>query len=173
MSKKIFSIYPRTKDAQVMGLKTEKGRLDFGGKTVINTSNASLAREIEDKYGAKVGGSAMVVHDEQLSNAKDSGSWDIVKTARGDAVKNLHNYTFGAESGTYAENYERIFRSKPTKIDEAQKVIAKNHLSHFVWVWNTHDDHGEWEFGFRLFGFEFKHKYHGKTLVDMMGLKEQ
>ncbi len=113
MPKKHFSIYPRTKEAMLNGLSLDRGTLDFKGKTIINTSDASLAREVQEKYGDKKGGSTFVVHDEQLSRAKDSGTWDIVRTPRGDdVVKTLHNYKFGASSLAYQENYERIFGHK-------------------------------------------------------------
>ena len=114
MSKKIYSIYPRTKQAAIRGLATEKGGIEFKGRSVINTSNEKLAKEIEERYGQKRGGEAFVVHDEQLSRAKDSGTWDIVKKRGGGvAVKTTHRYFFGGSpSQSYDENYERIFGHK-------------------------------------------------------------
>jgi len=114
MPKKMYSIYPRTKRAAVRGLATDKGGLDFNGRSVINTSNEKLAKEIEEKYGQKQGGEVFVTHDEQLSQAKASGTWDIVPQKRGGiAVKRTHRFFFGgSESSSYDENYERIFGHK-------------------------------------------------------------
>lgn len=114
MPKKYYSIYARTKEAVVTGLPLSGGKsLEFNGKSVIQTANASLAKEVQEKYGDKKGGSAFVVHDEQLSRAKASGSWDIVRTPKGDdTVKTLHNYHFGQGSQAYQDGYERIFGHK-------------------------------------------------------------
>lgn len=114
MAKKIYSIYPRTKRAMVRGLATDKGGFDFKGRSVVNTSNESLAKEIQEKYGQRDGGEVMVVHDEQLSKAKDSGTWDV-KTGRngGVTLKVTHKYFFGGSpSSAYDDNYEKIFGHK-------------------------------------------------------------
>lgn len=145
MPKKFFSIYPRTKEAMTHGLQTSRGLFDFGGKTIINTSNEKLAREMEEKYGQRQGGQVMVVHDEKLSKAKDSGSWDIIKTKRGDVVKNLHNYTFTANKP-----------KPPTLIDNLKKIFNGKGWYWFFWCWDTMNPQYKREIGVRFFGMEFK-----------------
>lgn len=143
MPKKFFSIYPRTKGAMLHGLKTDKGMFDFAGKTVINTSNASLVREIEEKYGGKRG-SVDIVHDEQLSKAQDSGAWDIVKTKKGDALKTLHAYQFTV-----------IKPPPPDFIERTRKFILKHGLNPYVWLWDIRNKKNKRVVGFRVFGFEY------------------
>jgi hypothetical protein len=166
MAKKVFSIHARTKDAMKNGLKTDRGVFDFGGKTVVNTSNASLAKELQDKYGSRQGGDVIVSHDEQLSKALDSGSWDIKNGSSGVSVKTLHNYTFGASNGAYSENYERIFRKvERSRMEKVQDFLLRHRLASLAWVWNAELD-GKWEFGVRLFGWlEFKRSYNGPKSI--------
>lgn len=149
MPKKHFSIYARTKEAMLNGLQTERGLFDFRGKSSVNTTNASLVRELEEKYPDQV----YSVHDETLSKARDSGSYDIVKTKDGDRVHSLHNYTFSV--------------SKPAPLNAAQKIqkwLTKNGLNGYVWVWDYVGikDHCR-HVGIRTTWFEYDHKIANKS----------
>ena len=139
MAKKYWSIYARSKEAMTQGIQTSKGTLNFGGKTMVNTSDERLVKEIGEKHKTE----AYAVHDEQLSKAKDSGSWDVISDSKGTRVKNLHNYTFSAT------------KPKPkTYLDKLKAIIIRYSLSNYLWFWEV-EHKGVKEKGIRFFGKEF------------------
>ena len=135
------------------GLDVEKGHIDFRGRTVINTSNESLAREIDEKHGKKGSAAAYVVHDEQLSKARTSESYDIVHGKRGPYVHAVHNYTF------------TMIKPKPLTIaDKVKRFISGRGLFWFFWYWDTINPKYNREIGVRIFGLEFKKEFPQETL---------
>lgn len=140
MAKKYFSIYPRTKEAQVYGIQTQNGAVNFGGKTVFNTSDAGLVEAIKEQHKKD----AYVIHDEQLSKAYDSGNWDVVQSQGTTSLKTLHNYTFT--------------QSKPnplTLTDRLKRFITRRGLTSYFWIWDVVNANKKREVGIRLFGVEF------------------
>src|SRR5258706_3651299 len=96
-SKKVYTIYPRTKDAQQNGIVTSKGkRISFKGKTLLNTQSKELYEEIQAQPDQ-----AYAVHDEQFTKAKASESWDITPKH---TLKLTHKFFFGASNSPEAEN---------------------------------------------------------------------
>ena len=139
MAKKFWTIYPRTKEAQVQGLQTDKGVVDFGGKTSLNTSDEGLVKAVNEQHKSN----AYAVHDEQLSKAYDSGSWDVIQDNKGVRVKNLHNYTFTVTKP-----------KKSTRLEEFKKWLSRKGLSNYFWFWDI-EHNGKHETGVRILGKEF------------------
>lgn len=105
MTKKVYTIYPRTREAQENGLVTSKGkRISFKGKTMINTTNKALVEEVQAQPLE-----AYAVHDEQFTKARASESYDI--TPRG-TLKLTHKYFFGAMDSPEAEKFWRRYERK-------------------------------------------------------------
>ena len=139
MSKKWYSVHARTKEAQLYGIDTAEGHIDFKNKSTFNTSDERVVKAL-----AAHKTDAYAVHDEQLSKAYDSGSWDLKETSNGMTVKNLHNYTF------------TVTKPKPpTRWDKIKKFLVGKRLSWFFWYWNTINPKYKREIGFRLFGVEY------------------
>lgn len=169
MPKKWWSIHARTKDAQLHGIDTAEGHVSFGGKGVFNTSDERVVKAIEAHKA-----DAFSFHDEQLTKAYDSQSWDVVETKDGAKVKTLHNYKFGSTS-SFAdawEEFEKRRKDKPRtaldeqppvefpialpKVDKWKKFLTEKKLSWFFWYWDTINPKYKREIGFRFFGMEFK-----------------
>ena len=144
MAKKMYSIYPRTKEAQVDGVSTENGIVNFNGKTVYNTSDEGLVKAVQANHKLD----AYAVHDEQLSKAYDSGSWDIIQDSKGTRLKNLHNYTFTATKP-----------KKLTRLDKLKKFIMQRGWTFYFWFWDSVNLNGNKEIGIRFFGVEFLKEY--------------
>jgi hypothetical protein len=139
MPKKWWSIHARTKEAQQFGIDTEEGHVNFGGKSVFNTSNEKIVKAIEAHKD-----SAFSFYDEQLTKAYDSGSWDVKENDGGTSVKMLHNYTFS------------VSKPKPlTRWEKIKKFLAGKNLYWFFWYWNTINPKKNREIGVRIFGVEF------------------
>jgi hypothetical protein len=108
MTKKVYTIYPRTKDAQENGLLTSKGRrVSFKGKTMINTTSKELVEEVEAQPLE-----AYAVHDEQFTKARASGQWDVTPAGK---LKLTHNYFFGSSNSPEAEKFWRRYKRKQKK----------------------------------------------------------
>ena len=93
--KKTHRIYARDRNAVLDGLKTSKGKVEFGTKTAVYV-DADTAKEVDERYGLKsMDESVMVVKDEQFDRAVNGEKWDVVRDSkRGDWVKTLHRYRF-------------------------------------------------------------------------------
>ena len=134
MAKKVWTIYPRTKAAQTNGIQTEKGLVTFEGRSSFNTTNEKVVKAINEQHR----GEAYTVHDETLSKAMDSGSWDIVKGKKGDYVKSLHNYTFTVPKP-----------KPPAWFDKLKSYLTRHRLTFYLWFWDV-----DTEKGIRIFGKE-------------------
>ena len=141
---KHYSIYARTKEAMTQGLQTGRGLLDFGGKTMVNTSDRSLVDEINERHKAD----AYTVHDEQLSKARTSEAYDIIKGKHGEFVRPLHNYTFTNRKIVPETRWQRF-----------KRWITSHNLYWYFWAWDTLNPKRKREIGVRIFGVEFTKEF--------------
>lgn len=172
MPKKWWSIHARTKEAQVHGIDTAEGHINFGNKGVFNTSDEKVVKAIEAHKSE-----AYSFHDEQLTKAYDSQSWDVVETKNGVALKTLHNYKFGS-TPSYSSAWEEFEKRRKDKKDAAagwkdlesfpvslpkedkvKKFFVNKKLSWFFWYWDTINPRYKREIGVRIFGVEFKKEF--------------
>jgi hypothetical protein len=139
MPKKWYSVHARTKEAQLYGIDTAEGHVNFNNKSTFNTSDERVVKALEAHKK-----DAYTHHDEQLSKAYDSGSWDVIDDHRGTRVKNLHNYTF------------TVTKIKPpTRWEKIKKFLLSHRLSWFLWYWNTINPNYKREVGIRFLGVEY------------------
>lgn len=163
MPKKWWSVHARTKEAQLYGIDTPEGRIDFKGKGMFNTSDERIVRALEANKK-----DAYTVHDEQLSRAYDSGQWDVLDTKRGPVVKTTHRYQFGP-SASFSSAWEEFEKRRTDKLAEPlrlsldetpklKKFLVEKKLANLFWYWDAINPEGRREKGVRVLGLEFIRK---------------
>lgn len=88
MKKKRYIVVPRTEGIKETGIRTGKGKLNFGTKTATWVDDPAEAREIDTQYGLKGSGDVWVAQDENLEwHEHHDGNTDGRTVA-------THHYTF-------------------------------------------------------------------------------
>ena len=121
MGRKTHRIYARDQKAQLDGLETSRGKIDFGLKTAVYVDKET-AEEVDARYGLKSETESVIVaKDEQYDRALNGEGWEIVHDKRGDWVKTIHNYTF---SGVDTSHF-KVWVEKRGKMIRVTKAEAK------------------------------------------------
>lgn len=94
-NKKTHRVYARDQKAQLDGLETSRGKINFGTKTAVYVDKET-AEEVDARYGMKsFDESVIVAKDEQYERALNGEKWDIIPDKKnGDWVKTLHKWQF-------------------------------------------------------------------------------
>ncbi len=154
MPKKWWTVHARTKAAQMNGVDTAEGHVNFANKGVFNTSDERVVKALEAHKS-----DAYAVYDEQLTKAYESQSWDVIDDHKGVRVKNLHNYTFGSDDTFEARRTDKdlpIAKIATPNKNKWADFLIKFRLSRFFWFWDTINPKYKREIGVRVFGVEFK-----------------
>lgn len=114
MAKKTHRVYVRDQKAQLDGLETSKGKINFGMQSAVYVDK-DTAEEVDARYGLESpGNSVFVSKDEQYERALNGEKWDIIPDKKnGDWVKTLHKYKF---AGVDTSHFTRPFQGKIKKI---------------------------------------------------------
>lgn len=113
--KKKYIVVPRTENAMLNGVRTSKGKFNFGKQTARWVDDPAEAREIDTQYGLKGSGDVWVEQDENLEwHANNGGQTD-------GRNRGIHHYTFGPMTSRGAvEFWERYEKKKKGKRVEAK-----------------------------------------------------
>lgn len=110
MAKKRSIVVARSQSAQINGLKTSKGLLDFKGKSA-KWVDESLASEIDTEHGLKGSGEVWVDRDENLEwHMSHDGDTDGRNHSKGG-----HRYFFGTSTSKAWDDFWKRYNRKKKK----------------------------------------------------------
>lgn len=151
--KKTHRIYARDENVILDGIKTSRGKVNFGTQTAVYVDEAT-AKEVDERYGGK-SGDVIVAKDEQYERALNGEGWKIqYDSKRGDSVKTLHKWKFQGIDTSHIRTIKdnglvwvyrggrQILMKRSKALEEGFEIVPRKRDKRRTSAEVTHDDSG-------------------------------